>query len=259
MRPSVPKALSALSRDGVVRLDGLFNKPLLRRIAATVRGLERAGALDRRVVRDIAGRRTSLLPFAGPFLERSFYANPRLLRLVDGMLGASARIGSLEVVWSRSGAARQYQHIDGPLRLDGRGPGRAELPAYALALATPLCDVDEENGPTAVWPGSHRAALGRRLPSEAAIRRRYREARMTGRFGFSYLYDYRTFHCGLPNHSAEDRPLLMLVFTRAWYRDPNLDEVRPRLLLSAADYRRIPSARRGLFALAPAARRELRP
>ncbi|UPT74805.1 MAG: phytanoyl-CoA dioxygenase family protein [Elusimicrobiota bacterium] len=163
MRLSAASVARAVERDGVVRLDGIFPRPLLKRIAARVMRLYASGGLRERVVRDIAGRTTSILPFDGPFLERSFCANPRLLAIVENLLGGTARWSSLEVVMAESGAAAQYQHVDAPLRLDRKGKrykgDLSTLPPYALALAVPLVDVDEENGPTAVWPGSHKEGL----------------------------------------------------------------------------------------------------
>ena len=242
-----------IERDGLAVFPKLFPLPLLRRIRAEVLRRHESGELRRRgLVRDIAGRCTSILPFAGPFLDVRLYANPALSKILPTLLGPDYRLSSLEAVIAESGAAAQYQHIDGPLRW---GDGLSKLPPYALALATPLCDVDEENGPTAIWPGSHRAA-GPRLPSERAISKRYPQRRMTGRFGFSYLYDYRTFHRGTPNHSGEARPLLMLVFTRAWYRDPNLQDVSTGLVISTRALDKIPARHRDLFLLAPAAQRE---
>ncbi len=246
-------AARALERDGVVRLDGIFPKPLLKRITARVMGLYRRGALGGKwVARDIAGRRTTILPFDGPFLEKAFCANLRLLALVEAVLGETARWSSLEVVMAESGAAAQYLHVDAPLRLDRKGARFAgdlsALPPYALALAVPLVDVDEANGPTAIWPGSHKEGLKYPPPSEAAIRRRYPMKLMTGKIGQAYLYDYRTFHRGMPNHSAEPRPLLMLVFRRAWFNDPNLEPVPSGLRLAQKDRRRVPARARGLFA-----------
>ena len=87
--------------------------------------------------------------------------------------------------------------------------------------------------------------------------RRFPRALMTGRFGFSYLYDYRLFHRGTPHYGREPRPLLMSVFTRSWYRDPNQAEVSPSVVISNREYARVPARLRRLFALAPAARREL--
>lgn len=262
----IRRVVRALERDGVAVLGSLYPLPLLRRARAAVLRRHESGELRRRgLVRDIGGRCTAVLPYEGPFLERGFYANPALLGVLRALLGADHHIGSLESIVAEPGATAQYQHIDGPLRLDraagrtrkGRALDLSRLPPYALALATPLCDVDEENGPTALWLGSHRAALRPRLPSEAEVTRRFPVAHMTGRFGFSYLYDYRTFHRGLPNYSREPRPLLMSVFTRGWYRDPNHSEVYPSVIISPRDYARVPERLRYLFGLAPAARRAL--
>lgn len=250
---SVKAAVRAVEKDGVVRLDGIFPASLLRRIAKRVMGLYRRGALGGSwVARDIAGRRTTILPFSGPFLEKSFCANPRLLAIVEALLGETARWSSLEVVMAESGAAAQYVHVDAPLRLDRAGKrfsgDLSNLPPYALALAVPLVDVDEDNGATAIWPGSHREGLKYPPPSEAALKRRYPMTLMTGRLGQAYLYDYRTFHRGTPNVSAEPRPLLMLVFRRAWFNDPNLEPVASGLRLSQRDRARLPARARGLFA-----------
>jgi ectoine hydroxylase-related dioxygenase (phytanoyl-CoA dioxygenase family) len=261
--PGARAVVRSLEREGLFRFERLFPLPFLKKARAFVERAHESGALRQRVVRDIAGRYTAVLPFEKPFLEPAFYANPVLSRVLPALLGADYRIGSLEAVIALPGSTSQYQHIDGPIRFD-RQAGKARrpflgdlsaLPPYALALATPLCDVYEENGPTALWPGSHRRALEGRLPSEAAIRRQFREARMTGRFGASYLYDYRTFHRGLPNDSRDVRPLLMLVFVRPWYRDPNLSDMKDSVLISPRSLARVPARHRQLFSLSLAARR----
>jgi ectoine hydroxylase-related dioxygenase (phytanoyl-CoA dioxygenase family) len=255
--------LRRLERDGLAVFDKLFPLSLLRKLRAEVLRRHESGELRRRgLVRDIGGRYTAVLPFEGPFLSPALYANPLLLKLLPALLGEHYRLSSLEAVISLPGSSEQYQHIDGPVRFDRKG-GRpldlSALPPYALALATPLCDATEENGPTVLWAGSHRAALRPRLPSERAIRAEFKEKRMVGPFGRSYLYDYRTFHRGTPNMSREPRPLLMMVFTRSWYRDPNLAEVSHGLAISKKGLAKIAPRHRFLFALAPAARRTLSP
>jgi len=256
----------AMERDGAVAFENLFPLPLLKRLRAEVARRHESGELRRRgLVRDIAGRYAALLPFEGPFLEPAFYANPRLHAMLGALLGTHYCIGSLETVVALPGAHRQHQHIDGPLRFDRAVGGRtrayrgdlSDLPPYAVTLSVPLCDVDEDNGPTAIWAGSHRAALRARPPGAAELNRRYPEERMTGPFGRSFFFDYRVFHGGTPNFAREARPALMFVFTRSWFRDPNLVDVFPRVVISARDLARVPERRRGLFMLAPAARRAL--
>jgi len=265
-----PKALrklaAAFARDGAATFDGLFAAGWLSEVRDEVLRRHGSGELKRRaLVRDIGGRYAAILPLRKPFLSPELYGNERLRSILGALLGESWCLGSLETVISLPGSSRQHQHIDGPIRFDRRF-GRAsvpyarnlsDLPPYAVGLATPLCDVDDENGPTAIWAGSHKAALAAKPPSERDVARRFREERLTGPFGRSYAFDYRVFHGGLPNHSREPRPLLMMVFLRSWFRDPNLNEIHPSVGISARDLARVPQRYRDLFLLAPAARRQV--
>lgn len=272
--PAGSKTLSAaarkvrvgMDRDGAVAVAGLFPMPLLGRIRAHVLRKHESGELRRRgLIRDIGGRYAALLPFEGPLLEPAFYANPKLHEMLAGLLGGSYCIGSLEAVIALPGATRQHQHIDGPLRLDRVVGGRKRafagdlsgLPPYAVTLCVPLCDLDEENGATAIWAGSHRAALRPRPPGERELSRRFPIERMAGAFGRCFFFDYRVFHCGMPNFSREDRPVVMFVFTRSWFRDQNLVEVFPRVAITRRNLAGVPERRRRWFMLAPAARRPL--
>lgn len=256
----------AMARDGAAYVSGLFSRPMLEKIRARVLRLHESGELKKRgLVRDIGGRYAAVLPFEGPFLSPAFYGDSKLAALVAALLGPDYCISSLETVISLPGSSPQHQHIDGPIRFD-RQIGRrktpyagdlSDLPPYAVTLSVPLCDVDEENGPTAIWAGSHKAALRARPPSEAEVARRWREERMDCPFGGAFFFDYRVFHGGTPNYSREPRPLLILVFARRWFRDPNLADVHPRIVISKQALSRVPEKHRPLFMLAPAARRAL--
>ncbi|MDE2492026.1 MAG: phytanoyl-CoA dioxygenase family protein [Elusimicrobia bacterium] len=257
---------AAMARDGAVVFDGLFPLPLLKKIRREVLRRHESGELRARgLVRDIAGRYAAVLPLQGPLLSPRLYADPRLADCLSVLLGADYCLGSVEAVVARPGAVEQHQHIDGPIRFDRALRGRripysgdlSDLPPYAVTLATPLCEQGPDNGPTALWPGSHRAALRARPPSEAEVLRKFRGEVMTGPFGRSYLFDYRLFHGGLPNMTREPRVLLVIVFVRPWFRDPNLADVRPGLAIAPRALARVPEKHRHLFRLAPAARRAL--
>ncbi|MBI2386555.1 MAG: phytanoyl-CoA dioxygenase family protein [Elusimicrobia bacterium] len=268
-RPSAKtlrKVRSAMERDGAVAFANLFPLPLLKRLRAEVLRRHASGELHARgLVRDIAGRYAAVLPFEGPFLDPGFYADPKLRAMLAALLGEDYRISSLETVIAMPGAYRQHQHIDAPIRFDRSVGGKkivfpgdlSALPPYAVTLCVPLCDVTEENGPTAIWRGSHRAALRARPPGEKEVARRFPVERMAGPFGRSFFFDYRTFHGGMPNLTSEPRPVLMFVFTRSWFRDPNTADVFPRLVVSRRSLARVPERHRPLFLLAPAARRAL--
>jgi ectoine hydroxylase-related dioxygenase (phytanoyl-CoA dioxygenase family) len=257
---------AAMARDGAVKLDHLFPLPLIKELRAEVLRRHESGALRRRaLIRDIAGRYAALLPFEGPFARPAFYANPKALAAMEALLGPDLVIGSLETVIALPGAYGQHQHIDGPARFDTLLKGRktayagdlSKLPPYAVTLCVPLCDITEDNGPTAIWPGSHKLALRSRPPGAAEVGRRFPMEAMTGKLGFSFLFDFRVFHCGLENYTAQTRPLLMFVFTRSWYRDPNHSEVHPSVVISPRALARVPPRHKKLFFLAPAARRAL--
>lgn len=260
------KIQSGMKRDGAIAFGNLFPMPLLKKMRREVLRRHESGELRKQgLVRDIGGRYAAVVPFEGPFLDPSFYANRKLTDMLAALLGSSHCIGSLEVVISIPGAYEQHQHIDGPIRFD-RAIGKikrgyqgdlSDLPPYAVTLCVPLCDVNEDNGPTAIWPGSHRTALRALPPGKAEIARKFPVEHMAGEFGRSFLFDFRTFHCGMPNLTPEPRPLMMFVFTRSWYRDPNLTEVFPNVVITKRNLKRIPERYRHLFMLAPAARRAL--
>lgn len=260
------KVQSGMKRDGAIILGNLFPPRLLKRLRQDVMRRHDAGELRARgLVRDIGGRYAAVLPFEGPFLAPEFYADQKLLGMLSALLGTSHCIGSLEVVISIPGSSRQHQHIDGPLRFDtsigqkkiGYQGDLSDIPPYAVTLCVPLCAVDEVNGPTAIWPGSHRTALRARPPGESEILRDYPVEYVAGGFGQTFLFDFRTFHCGLPNLSREPRPLMMFVFTRCWFRDPNLTDVFPNVVISQRNFKKIPERHKYLFMLAPSARRPL--
>ena len=128
----------------------------------------------------------------------------------------------------------QLWHMDGGHLYEG--DGALSLPAHALTMFIPLVDVDEENGPTEFLVGSHRRRIvhpddqcggaggdggdgvggggvdgsggGRRVPILAPA-------------GSAIIFDYRTWHRGLPNRSARDRPVIYLVAARPWFADRN--------------------------------------
>jgi ectoine hydroxylase-related dioxygenase (phytanoyl-CoA dioxygenase family) len=263
---AIRKVRLGMERDGAVVFENLFPASLLKKVRREVLRRHEKGELRARgLVRDIGGRYAAVLPFEGPFLDPRFYANPALHALLAALLGSDYCIGSLEAVISLPGSSRQHQHIDGPVRFDRVVGGKkrafpgdlSNLPPYAVTLCVPLCDLDEVNGPTAIWLGSHRTALRARPPGEAAISREFPVEYMFGDFGRSFLFDFRAFHGGMPNLSREPRPLLMFVFARSWYRDPNLADVFPSVVIAKRNLARIPERHRRLFMLAPAARRRL--
>jgi ectoine hydroxylase-related dioxygenase (phytanoyl-CoA dioxygenase family) len=152
-----------------------------------------------------------VVPMTGAFGNPEVFANDRLLGVLDPLLDRDVHLSNFSVVVSHPGATTQHAHRDSEhlFSAPGVGPG---LPVYAVNVAVPLIDVDLRTGPTGVWLGSHRLPWGvkvdRQSMTVAALQR-----------GDCMLLDYRTMHAGLPNASAQPRPIVYMVYARPWFFD----------------------------------------
>ncbi|MBX7066326.1 MAG: phytanoyl-CoA dioxygenase family protein [Parachlamydiales bacterium] len=147
------------------------------------------------------------VPLRGAFNSPELYANPNLLPLFKEILGPECILASVGAVVALPGASDQHIHSDyGPLFSEKPDLHR-QLPTYAITVGIPLVDIDVTNGPTKIWPGSHRT------------NRQDERVLLCGEMGDCYFWDYRTLHAGGSNFSDAMRPLLYLAFTRRWFRD----------------------------------------
>jgi ectoine hydroxylase-related dioxygenase (phytanoyl-CoA dioxygenase family) len=147
----------------------------------------------------------------GAFANAEVFANTRLLRLLAPLLDGDMHLSNFSIVVSHPGATTQHPHRDSEHLFSDPAVG-PNLPVYAVNVAVPLIDVDLRTGPTGVWLGSHRLARGIAVSREsmtvAALQR-----------GDCMLLDYRTMHAGLPNASAQPRPIAYMVYARPWFFD----------------------------------------
>jgi ectoine hydroxylase-related dioxygenase (phytanoyl-CoA dioxygenase family) len=109
------------------------------------------------------------------------------------------------------------------------------MPAYAITVVVPLVDINDYQGTTRVWLGSHRVWSddeARKLPSEDPA----------AQVGSCILMDYRLLHGGTANYSKQMRPILYLIYHRPWFKDyVNFKKVR-ELVVAAREYGNIPEA-----------------
>lgn len=148
---------------------------------------------------------------------------PLVERLLNGRLGETIDF-DISVVYSKPGAPNQGWHADGDHQrgaldagwgADGWKVHLAET--YALCLFIPLIDLDGETGYTQFWPASHR---NRGLAGFGPV------AEITGaiwdgkcRAGDAIWYDYRLMHRGMGNTSDALRPVVQVLFKKAWYSE----------------------------------------
>ena len=117
------------------------------------------------------------------------------------------------------GAGQQALHSDNGHLFGLEGTQVPE--AHCVTLIVPLVDVNDENGPTDFWPGTHRADKAKALmdDTEVHIVPRDRAAEMAGAKGDAIVFDTRTVHRGGANRGTERRPILYLAFARPWYTE----------------------------------------
>ncbi|MEN9231165.1 MAG: phytanoyl-CoA dioxygenase family protein [Thermostichus sp. DG02_5_bins_236] len=177
-----------------------------------------------------------------PFNDPLFYAHPLILPILKRILGPELLLSGFGAVVSLPGSADQQVHRD-LSHLFGDEMLDAIIPCYALNLLIPLVDVNEENGMTRLWPGSH--AVYDAHYTELAKHMPYVDPPLAK--GSCLIFDYRLIHLGRANRSTAPRPLLYNTYSRAWFRDPvNYNQQSP-LVIPATEKERIPAEHQRLF------------
>lgn len=155
------------------------------------------------------------------------------LPLVRRILGPDARLLFQGLVVSDPGTGPQALHSDGPHvpeqwrhvdPLAAKTVMHAQHPCHCLTVFLPLVDLTAENGATQFLAGTQHSVL-----ATAALEAEASEAGSSGGAGRAVtlalpagdaiLFDYRLFHAGGANASAERRPMMYLIYARPWFSD----------------------------------------
>src|SRR5215212_6154515 len=148
-----------------------------------------------------ANRYQMFLPWEPPFTDPLLYEHPRVMAILERILGEDPIMTYLASDTPMPGSDYQRVHSDTRLLF----PETAmSLPTYAVVANFPLVDVTEENGPLEFWPGGthympSRLDLARLAPTMASLR-------LTMPAGSILLRDARCWHRGTPNHGDRSRP-----------------------------------------------------
>lgn len=187
----------------------------------------------------------------GAFAEPDIYAAPRIMPVVESLLGKDCVLQSVGVVCAFPGAKMQHIHRDHPSLFAEAGGLNAFLPPFALHVVIPLVDLNADTGTTALWEGSHRrrtAHADNRQADEASLN----EPGVVlpwPKMGDSYFMDFRLKHAGTANTSSIPRPILYLVYSRRWFQDrPNYELRKQKPVdISREEFDRVPEQYRHLF------------
>jgi ectoine hydroxylase-related dioxygenase (phytanoyl-CoA dioxygenase family) len=163
------------------------------------------------------------LPFRAPFADPAVYADPDLLALVDELVGPRPVMCQLATDTPLLGSDYQEVHRDAPPLFPEWG---RETPPFQLAVNFALCDVTADNGPLELVRGTHMISkdegLARLARGEARLEPVYLE------LGDVIVRDVRHLHRGTPNRTPVPRPMVVIGYSRAWQRRPEVSIDVPR-------------------------------
>ena len=203
-------AIEAIEVDGYVVLGGVIGFAALDGMRAKL--ADDTAELLRRIDRDHAshfsGHLSQPMPTSHEFIYSEVVTNPLVIQVTAAMLGAGVHNHFYNCNTNLPGSARQALHRDAPHL--GRDPIH---PTTSIVVNVCPIDVDELNGATELWPGTHRieGGTGVTADAEAARRALTPPVRAVTVKGDVVLRDPRLWHRGMPNTTAEPRHMVAMV------------------------------------------------
>lgn len=228
LEPStVTAVVEALDRDGYVIVGRVVSDAVLdamRKVltadTAELRRRWRAACDDA----DFPFHVSQPMPCVSEHVHRDVVANRFVTQVTEAVLGAGVHNHFYNCNVNLPGSDRQALHRDAPhLWIDPIHP--------TTSIVVNVCpvDVDERNGATELWPGTHRLLGATRVTPEAEADRRclVQPVRATTRRGDVLLRDPRLWHRATPNHGTEPRHMVAMVHSKWFYeRDTCIRAVR---------------------------------
>jgi ectoine hydroxylase-related dioxygenase (phytanoyl-CoA dioxygenase family) len=242
--PEVAAKAADLLRDrGVVLIEDLIHpdvvKDLREALADRVNDWQSADLGKPNNVGD--KRFTVPIRLQPPFDNPSIYANQVLLDTLVRVMGEKPVLHAFGSVTTYEGARMQHVHREHPL-LFNTDAGNANVPCYATTILIPLIDLDEEAGGTQLWEATHTSAKHESWEGEPHV--------FYTRAGSALVFDYRTYHGGMPCRAAHGRPLLYFTYTMPWFHDTLAFESHAAMGLTLGERMNVPEQHRDLFRFA---------
>ncbi len=171
-------------------------------------------------------------PFA-PYLFKDVLTNDYAIQVTQAVLGNGLRNG-------------MYSGNTALPNSDQRQPAHADLghlwpnmdhatPPYALVVNVPVVDMDERNGSTELWPGTHNDTsvawsdgdikVSDAKKAEWTAKRPPFQPKM--RAGSILIRDIRMWHAGMPNRTDQPRPMIAMIHWVTWWPTTDVLEFAP--------------------------------
>lgn len=157
-----------------------------------------------------------------PYLFRDVLLNDMAVAVSVAVLGPRPKNTFYSGNTNLPGSSAQPVHVD----LGQLWPNLEKAhPPYSLVINVPVVDMDESNGSTEIWPGTHLDTTMSveqetlRLPEEILERRRAvcPPIQPHVKAGSILIRDMRLWHRGVPNRSDRARPMIAMIHWIHWW------------------------------------------
>jgi Phytanoyl-CoA dioxygenase (PhyH) len=205
----VAEAVAVLQREGLVVIDDLTDPALLAQAWGEIEANYPDLAKEDRASNygPYEGRHTMPMVVEGTLADPAVLLPKPVAQIARDLLDPEFKVDSVGLLVAFPGAPDQARHADAWL-FPGTPLDRL-LPPFALAFATPLVAMDETTGRTAFWRGTHRTGT-----NEPKGDWDYAPVVQPGS---AIIWDFRVWHAGLANNSADPRPVIFTVLAREWW------------------------------------------
>jgi ectoine hydroxylase-related dioxygenase (phytanoyl-CoA dioxygenase family) len=216
-------ATQALKNDGLVVLENIVDPAHLEALKA--RMLEDTREILKRPdlpTQFTAGNIQQDPPPMREYLFKDILVNDLIISITKSILGPGLTCDFYSGNTNLPGSAGQPVHPDqGQLWPDMQ----TAHPAVRLVVNIPVVDMDEKNGSTELWQGTHLDTtmydqMGTiRLPPEAleARRRVSPPFQPSVKAGSVLIRDIRLWHRGTPNDADQPRPMIAMIHNVSWW------------------------------------------
>lgn len=239
----VSKAVKLMQDKGAVLIKDVLHRDLVEELRVAV--LQRANNWrDSNLGKpnNVGDKRYTVpIRINGPFSNPAVFANSVLVDTLRNIMGEKPVLHAFGAVVTYQGARMQHVHREHPL-LFNTHEGNANVPCYASTILIPLIDLDEEAGGTQLWEGTHTTRKDEEWSGDPHVI--YTPA------GSALMFDYRTYHGGMPCAASHGRPLLYFTYTMPWFHDTLAFESHAALGLTDQELLAVPEQHRDLFRFA---------
>lgn len=217
------QAVNALRTDGFVVLSGLVDPEHIRVLReGMLADVERLLARPDRPFNWNPGNLQQNPPPNEPYLFRDVLVNDTVVAVTKAILGKGPTCAFYSGNTAMPSESRQPVHADsGQLWPDLD----VATPPYSLVVNVPLVDMDERNGSTEIWPGTHLDTTivmqdGDITVPDSALEERRKACppiQPAVKAGSFLIRDIRLWHAGMPNRTQNPRPMVAMIHNVGWW------------------------------------------